>query len=147
MGRSGQGISGFCPLSCLADQVPSPPAAVMSCWPATAAGTRRPPPSAKAGRIPLADRCPSRLDPAQPTSGATPRGSTPFRFLGLDQSAAVSCCQNRWIADIACVLVMRGRWSNGPLLTNASCRTGKEAWSLWLASRSSLASKIGRAHV
>ena len=64
----------------------------MSCCPATAAGTRRSPPSDQAGRIPMADRCPSRLDPAQPTSAATLRGSTPFRFLGLDQSLAVSRC-------------------------------------------------------
>ena len=38
-------IRGFCPLSCRADPVSSPPAAVTSCWPATAAGTQWLPPT------------------------------------------------------------------------------------------------------
>lgn len=81
-------IRGFCPLSSRVDPVPSPPAAVMSCWPVTAAGTRRLPPPDQAGPNPSADRCPSRLDPAQPASAATPRASASFGSLGLGQSVA-----------------------------------------------------------
>ena len=38
------------------------------------ARTQKPPPLSRAGRIPSADRCPSRLDPEPPTSVATPHG-------------------------------------------------------------------------
>ncbi len=84
----------ICPSNrCSAVLMPSPPAAVMSCWSATAAGTRRPSRPAQAGSNPSADRCPFRLGPAQPTSAATPHGSMSFGSLGLVQSVAASHCQ------------------------------------------------------